>query len=104
MDFNKLMKQAQQMQKKMVQMQEELATKEYEGTSGGGMVAVKVNGKHELLSINIDPSIIDASEKEMLEDLIIAAINDAKKKVDQGATDAMSSMSGMLPPGMKMPF
>lgn len=104
MDFNKLMKQAQNMQKKMVQAQEELAKKEFEGSSGGGMVHVKLNGKNEMVNLSIDPSLIDAEEKEMLEDLIVAAFNDAKKKVDEGTNDAMSGVAGGLPPGMKMPF
>ena len=104
MDFTKIMKQAQAMQKKMEQAQQELATKEFEGTSGGGMVKVRLSGKGELLSLNIDKSIVDPEEVQMLEDLIVAAIRDAKKKSDDGAQDAMSSIAGALPPGMKLPF
>lgn len=104
MDIGKMMKQAQQMQKKMLEIQAEQAVTEYEGTSGGGMVKAKMNGKNELLGLNIDASLVDPAEKEMLEDLVIAAVNDAKKKADEGAAKALSGVSGMLPPGMKMPF
>lgn len=104
MDFTKIMKQAQAMQKKMEQAQQELATKEFKGTSGGGAVEVTLNGKGEILSLRIDKSIVDPEDVQMLEDLIIAAIRDAKKKADDGAQDAMSSIAGALPPGMKLPF
>lgn len=104
MDFTKIMKQAQAMQKKMEQAQQELATKEFEGTSGGGSVKVVLNGKGEINSLKLDKTIVDPEDVQMLEDLVIAAIRDAKKKVDDSAQDAMSSISGALPPGMKMPF
>jgi DNA-binding YbaB/EbfC family protein len=104
MDFTKIMKQAQAMQKKMEQAQQELATKEFEGTSGGGMVKAKLSGKGEVLGLSIDKSVVDPNDVQMLEDLVIAALHDAKKKADAGAQDAMSSIAGALPPGMKLPF
>lgn len=106
MDFNKLMKQAQEMQGKMKAMQEELEKKEYEGKSGGGLVVVKINGKMALKSINIDKSIINPDESEILEDLIVAAFSDAKKKAEEEGGDTMKdAFGGMgLPPGFKFPF
>lgn len=104
MDINKLMKQAQAMQKKMVEMQENIAKQEYEGTAGGGLVTVKVTGKGDLINLKIDPKLIDPEEKEMLEDLIVAAFNDAKKKADANANDAMGGLTAGLPGGFKMPF
>lgn len=106
MNLQKMMKQAQQMQTKLVEMQEKLAEEESEGSSGGGMVKVVLNGRSEMKKINIDDSLMDKSEKEMLEDLIIAAFNDAKKKVEDNAAARMSEITGgmQLPPGMKMPF
>lgn len=106
MNLQQMMKQAQKMQKKMTDMQEELAAKEYDGQSGGGMIKVKVNGKGELVSLKIDPSLIDPKEPEVLEDLIVAGFNNAKKAADEAQNSAMSGMmSGLgLPPGFKMPF
>ena len=106
MNIQQLMKQAESMQKKMVQMQEELAQMHIEGQSGGGMVKVTMNGKGELVSITIDPTLVKAEDKEMLEDLIVAATNDARHKLDEEVArktgDAMGGMG--LPPGMKLPF
>ncbi len=100
-----LMKQAQKMQEDMQKAQEEVANLEVEGQAGGGMVKVSMNGRHELRRVNIDPSLMD-DDKEMLEDLLAAAVNDATKKIDASSKDMMSGVtSGMsLPPGFKMPF
>jgi len=100
-----LMKQAQQLQETMQRAQAELATLEITGESGGGMIKVTLNGKHEARRVQIDPAVL-GDDKEMLEDLIAAAINDAVHKVEQTTQQKMSGlMSGMnLPPGMKMPF
>jgi len=100
-----LMKQAQELQATMQRAQAELATLEITGESGGGMIKVTLNGKHEARRVQIDPAVL-GDDKEMLEDLIAAAINDAVHKVEQTTQQKMSGlMSGMnLPPGMKMPF
>lgn len=105
-DFNNFLKQAQGMQAKMQEMQEKLEAAEFEGKSGGGMVVIKVTGKGDLKSVSIDKSIIDPEEKEMIEDLIVAAYNDAKNKADAAAQENMSgALGGMsLPPGFKLPF
>jgi nucleoid-associated protein EbfC len=106
MNIQKMMKQAQQMQQKIADMQEELHNKDFEGSAGGGMVRVVINGKGVMRKIALDDSLIDKQEKEMLEDLIIAAFNEAKKKADDATNAAMSdATSGMnLPAGMKLPF
>ena len=106
MNLQKMMKQAQEMQSKMAQMQEELETKEYEGAAGGGMVKVTLNGKGTMKGLSVDDSLMDADEKEMLEDLIVAAHNDAKQKAESDTADQMSQLTGglQLPPGMKLPF
>ncbi|MEE9342312.1 MAG: YbaB/EbfC family nucleoid-associated protein [Gammaproteobacteria bacterium] len=100
-----LMKQAQQMQADMQKAQEELATLEVEGESGGGLVKVTMNGKHEVRRISIDDSLL-SDDKDMLEDLVAAAVNDVVHKLE---SETQSRMSGMtaglnLPPGMKLPF
>lgn len=106
MNIQKMMKQAQEMQQKIATMQAKLEEEESEGSSGGGMVVVKLNGKGILKKITIDAKLMDPSDKEMLEDLIVAAHNDAKNKVDANANDQMSKVAGglNLPPGMKLPF
>lgn len=98
-----LMRQAQEVQKKMQKIQEEMATKEFEGVSAGGMVRVTITGAGLVKKIFIDPSLIVKEEKEILEDLLIAAFNDAKKKADDGSSDTVrSATSGLqLPPGFK---
>jgi len=101
-----MMKQAQAMQKKMLDAQEELAKKEYSGTAGGGAVTITLNGKGDILKIKISKEMLNPEEGEILEDLIVAAFNDAKKKQ---AEDAESNFSGMmggmnLPAGLKFPF
>jgi DNA-binding YbaB/EbfC family protein len=103
MDIKSLMRQAQEVQKKMQKIQEELATKEYEGSSGGGMVKVVIIGSGLVQKVFIDPSLVNKEEKEILEDLIIAAFNDAKKKSDDGSNDSIrAATNGMpLPAGFK---
>ncbi len=100
-----LMKQAQQMQENMQKAQEELANMEVTGQAGGDMVSVVMTGRHDVRRISIDDSLLQ-DDKEMLEDLIAAAVNDAVRKVEKESQDRMASMtSGMpLPPGMKLPF
>ncbi len=100
-----LMKQAQKMQEKMQQVQEELANAEVTGEAGAGMVKVVMNGRHNIKSVNIDPSVLE-EDKELLEDLLAAAVNDAVRKVEENSQEKMSSItSGMgLPAGFKMPF
>ena len=105
-NFGDMMKQAQEMQKKMKELQEELANLEVEGLSGGGLVSVKVNGKGEVKKIKIDPSLMKPEETEILEDLIVAAFNEAKKKAEEASAEEMKKMAGglNLPPGFKLPF
>ncbi|MFO7807961.1 YbaB/EbfC family nucleoid-associated protein [Guyparkeria sp.] len=100
-----LMKQAQAMQENMQRMQEEVAKMEVEGQSGGGLVKVAMTGKHEARRVSIDPSLLE-DDRDMLEDLIAAAINDAARRIEQEQQEKMSGMTaGMnLPPGFKMPF
>ena len=106
MNIQKMMKQAQAMQQKMQDAQEKLGDLEVIGTAGGGMVSVTVNGTGEAKAVTIDPKIVDPDDIEMLEDLIVAALNDANSKKEQASADAMKdAMGGMsLPPGMQMPF
>ena len=105
-NIGQLMKQAQKMQSKMAEMQEQLAKVEISGQSGGGMVTAVMTGKSELRSLKIDPKLVDPEEVEMLEDLIVAAVNDAKKKVETYVNDEMQKMTGGLnSPGMgSLPF
>lgn len=105
-NLGQLMKQAQQMQAKMAEMQEKLGTVEVSGAAGGGMVGVTLNGKGEMKKVTIDKSIVDPNDIEMLEDLIVAAHNDAKAKVEATMQDEMQKVTGglQLPPGMKFPF
>jgi nucleoid-associated protein EbfC len=101
-----LMKQAQQMQDKMQEMQAKLESLEIEGVAGAGLVAMTLNGKGDLRRIKIDPKIIDPADTEMLEDLIVAAHTDAKRKIEAAAAEEMQKVTGglQLPPGMKLPF
>lgn len=105
-NLGQLMKQAQEMQSRMQEMQEKLGTVELEGTSGGGLVKVTVNGKGEMRRVKIDPSLADPKETEILEDLIVAAFNDAKAKAEAHAAEEMQKLTGglNLPPGLKLPF
>ncbi len=100
-----MMKKAQEMQENMQKAQKELASKEVTGESGGGLVKVLMRGTHEVNRITIDPSLI-GDDREMLEDLIAAAINDAVHKVEKSNQQAMQEMTAglNLPPGFKMPF
>jgi len=100
-----LMKQAQQMQEKMQHAQQEVANVEVKGESGAGLVSVVMTGRHDVKSIDINPNLL-SEDKEVLEDLIAAAVNDAVRKVEDETKDMMSSVTnGMpLPPGFKMPF
>ncbi|THB72392.1 MAG: YbaB/EbfC family nucleoid-associated protein [Gammaproteobacteria bacterium] len=99
-----LMKQAQEMQKNMLNAQEEMLKMEVTGESGGGMVKIVMNGKHEARRVTIDDSMI-GDDKEMLEDLIVAAVNDAAHKVEKMTKERMASLTGgiELPPGFKFP-
>jgi DNA-binding YbaB/EbfC family protein len=96
-DINKLMQQAQQMQEQMAQAQEEVANEVVEASAGGGMVTVKATGAGELVEIRIDPKAIDPDDPEMLQDLVLAAVNEALRS---GRNLMESKLSGMLPPGM----
>ena len=101
MNIGKLMKQAQQMQTQMAKVQEELAGKEVEGSSGGGMVTVKMNGQQEVLGVLIDPEVFKEGDKEMLEDLVVAAVNEARRRALEIAKEEMAKITGGLPiPGM----
>jgi DNA-binding YbaB/EbfC family protein len=104
MDLMKMMKQAQELQGRMQKMQEDLAHLEVEGQSGGGLVKVKLNGKLEAKSLKIDPSLIKPEEAEMLEDLIVAAFQDAKTKAEAAMQAKMQEVTGglALPPGLKL--
>jgi DNA-binding YbaB/EbfC family protein len=101
-----LMKQASQMQAKMQEMQARLEGMEIEGSSGAGLVRLTLSGKGELKQIKIDPKLADPSDMEMLQDLIVAAHGDAKRKLETTAAEEMQKMTGglQLPPGMKLPF
>lgn len=103
--LNDLMQQAQQMQQKMQDAQEALAKKEVTGESGAGLIKVTMNGRHDVKNITIDETLL-SEEKEMLEDLIAAAVNDAVKKVENNNQSSMSDLtSGLnLPEGFKLPF
>lgn len=105
-NIGQLMKQAQEMQTKMQEMQERLAGAELEGASGAGLVRVTLNGKGEARKIKIDPSLLKAEEGEVLEDLIVAALNDAKAKIEAHVAEEMNRITGglNLPPGVKLPF
>jgi DNA-binding YbaB/EbfC family protein len=105
MNINDLMKQAQDMQSKMQQMQADMANAEVKGEAGAGLVSVVMTGRHDVKRVQIDESLLK-EDKEMLEDLLAAAVNDAVRKVEVQSRDQMSKMTaGMgLPPGFKMPF
>ena len=100
-----LMKQAQQMQEKMQEAQNEVASVEVEGQSGAGLVKISMTGRHDVKRVKLDPSLM-SEDKEILEDLIAAAVNDAVRKVEHETKDKMSSVTNgiPLPPGFKMPF
>ncbi len=105
-NISQLMKQAQEMQAKMAEMQAQLEAVEMTGAAGGGMVQLTLNGKGDLKKIKIDKALLDPQEVEVLEDLIVAAFNDARAKVSTHAEQEMQKLTGglQLPGGMKLPF
>ena len=105
-NFGNLLKQAQDMQTKMQELQDKLGEINIVGVAGAGMVYVTLNGKGEIQSIKIDPSLFNSEDKEVVEDLIVAAFKDAKTKTEQRAQEEMSKLTGgiNLPPGIKLPF
>ncbi|MBE6051778.1 MAG: YbaB/EbfC family nucleoid-associated protein [Clostridium sp.] len=98
-NMNNLMKQAQMLQKQMQEAQKEIEAAEYESSVGGGAVTVKVNGKKEVLSISIKPEVVDEDDVEMLEDLVLSAVNEALRKADEDSSNKMSKLTG----GLNMP-
>ena len=105
-NLGQMMKQAQEMQTRMQQMQDALAEVEVTGQSGAGMVNVTLNGKGEMKKLKLDKSVVDPDDVEVIEDLIVAAFNDAKLKVEQHVADETQKLMGgmKLPPGIKLPF
>lgn len=105
-NIGQMLKQAQEMQSRMQAMQEDLANKEVIGQSGGGMVQVTTTGKGEVRNVKIDPSLAGPDDVEVLEDLLLAAFNDAKAKADAEMQEMMAELTGgmQLPPGFKLPF
>lgn len=91
-----MIKQAQKMQQDMLKMQEEMEAKEYDATSGGGMVTARVNGKHELVSLTINPEAVDPDDVEMLQDMVVAAVNEAMRKAEAEASQSMAKLTGGL--------
>lgn len=98
-NINNLMKQAQAMQKQMEEMQKEVEAAEFEASVGGGAISVRVNGKKEVLGINIKPEVVDSDDVEMLEDLVLSAVNEALRKADEETANKMGKLTG----GLKMP-
>jgi len=98
-NFGNIMKQAKKMQERMVELQEELATKSVEATAGGGMVSVRVNGKFEILSLKIEKEVVNPDDVEMLQDLIVAALNEGIRKAQEMAASEMGKITG----GMQIP-
>jgi nucleoid-associated protein EbfC len=101
-DFLGMMKQAAQLQSKMQAMQDELGNVEVEGTSGGGLVSVRMTAKMEVKAVKLDPSLMKAEEREILEDLLVTALGDARRKAEQAMQEKMQSLTGGLglPPGL----
>jgi hypothetical protein len=100
-DLGKLVKQAQQVQERLAEMQARLAEKTVEAASGGGMVKVVMNGRHEVVSLTIDSEVVNPADTEMLEDLVMAALNEARARVDEMVRSEMASLTGGLPiPGL----
>lgn len=99
-----MMKQAQKLQAKLARVQDELGAKEVEATSGGGMVTVRASGHQDILSIKIDPEVVDPEDVEMLEDLVLAAVQQARQKAaDMAEAEMQKATAGLIPPGMNMP-
>jgi DNA-binding YbaB/EbfC family protein len=105
-DLMGMMKQAKELQARMEAMQQEVAALEVDGSAGGGLVKVTMNGKGEMKKISIDPSLMKPEEAEIVEDLVVAACNDARTKAEAKLAEKMREMTGglQLPPGMKLPF
>ena len=105
-NLGQMMKQAQKLQEKMGELQEQLAQAELVGSSAGGMVQVTLSGKGELRRLKIDPSLVDPEEVEVLEDLIVAAFNDGKSKLEAHVAERMAEVTGglQLPPGIQFPL
>ena len=103
MNMNNLLKQAQKMQENMKTAQEGLADIMVEGTAGGGMVKVQANGKLEVLSVSIEPEVVDADDKEMLEDLVVAAVNQAISSAQEKANEEMQKITGGMLGGLNLP-
>ena len=101
-NMGQLMKQAQMMQENMRRMQEQLGTIEIEGQSGSGTVKVVMNCRHEARKVSIDSSLL--ADREMLEDLLVAALNDAARRVEAAIAEKMSAITAGMPPGLKLPF
>lgn len=97
--MNQMMKQVKKMQEQMMKAQEELGNQEFEGTAGGGVVSVKVNGHKKVLAVQIKPEAVDPDDVEMLQDLVLAAINDALNKAEETANQSLGRLAG----GMKIP-
>ncbi len=105
-NLSQMLKQAEAMQERMAEVQEQLGRVEITGIAGGGMVEVTLSGKGEMRGVRIERALVDPEEKEVLEDLIVAAHNDAKVKVEAHLSEEMSKLTGglNLPPGLKLPF
>ena len=105
-NLSNMLKEAQKLQQRMGEMQQRLAEMELEGQAGAGLVSVTLNGKGEMRRVKIDPSLVDPNEVEILEDLLVAAFNDAKAKVETHVQEEMGKLTGglNLPPGLKLPF
>ncbi len=103
-DIMKILQQAQQMQSKMEQLQEELGRLTVTGSAGGGMVSVEADGKGNVKKVKIDPAAVNPSDVEMLEDLIVVAVTEAQKKAGEKARDAAQAEMGKLTGGMNLPF
>jgi nucleoid-associated protein EbfC len=105
-NLGSMLKEAQKLQSRMAEMQQKLAETEMSGAAGGGLVNVTLNGRGEMRNIKIDPSLADPGEVEILEDLIVAACNDAKAKIEAHLQEEMGKLTGglPLPPGFKLPF
>ena len=95
-NMNQMLKQAQKMQEQMIKMQEELENKTYEASSGGGAVTVKISGKKELLEINLSEAVVDVDDIEMLQDLIIAAVNEGMRKASESSESELGKLTGGL--------
>ena len=105
-NLGNMLKEAQKLQARMGEMQQKMADMEIEGGAGAGLVAVTLNGKGEMRRIKIDPSLLVPDDVEILEDLVVAAVNDAKAKIEEQMQGEMQKLTGglSLPPGMKLPF